>query len=65
MKTPGPSLAQARDRELSIFIAGRFAGETIPVSIATEMQARVSGEVQLVGRFVMTRFRNSSALGES
>jgi hypothetical protein len=65
MKTPGPSLAQARDRELSSFLSDRFAGEAIPASTAKMSLAAVVGEVRVVGRFVMTLFRNSSALGES
>ena len=65
MKTPGPSLAQARDRELSFIVAGHFAGEAIPVPTAVVFQAEVVGVVRMVGRFVMTLFRNSSALGES
>ena len=65
MKTPGPSLAQARDRELSFFLSDRFAGEAIPASTAKVSLAAVVGEVRVVGRFVMTLFRNSSALGES
>jgi hypothetical protein len=65
MKTPGPSLAQARDRELPFFFDDRFSGEANPASTAIACGAEVIQEVRVVGRFEMTLFRNSSALGES
>ena len=51
--------------ELSFVLSDRFAGEAIPASTAKVSLAAVVGEVRVVGRFVMTLFRNSSALGES
>jgi hypothetical protein len=69
MKTPGPSLVRARDSGLCWFLSNRlldrFSGEAIPVSTVATFRAEGSMVLRIVGRFVMTRFRSKSLLGES